>query len=165
MNFLDNNLRIIFKNNPLLKSAFKQNIIPLSNLRIIDTPSGNPTGILEGLYIHSRYDPEREAVKIIKRNTTLKISSGVILGFGLGYMTEAFLKHYPRTPLLVVEPDISFFLKALSSRDMSHFLSSDNVVFILGSSPAEFSSFIPDNFPVSAVQIYKLRSVFLKNEK
>ena len=58
-----------------------------------ETPSGYPTAKFRGTYLHSRYDPLKEAMRIVSSETgKLKTSpsAAVVLGFGLGYLAEAF---------------------------------------------------------------------------
>jgi len=165
MNYQEANLKSIFKNNPNLEQSFKQNLVPLRELIIENTPSGYPTAKLNSNYIHSRYNPKKEAEEIIKKNTPAGISCAFILGFGLGYLTEVFLQSFPGIPLIVIEPDISFFKEALSSRNMDHFLSNDSLTIFLGGKPQEIAAMLPENLPASAVQIYRLRAVFLKDRQ
>src|SRR5690554_6568793 len=57
------------------------------------------------LYIHSKYNPLREAESIIEEYKELKDNSTVVFyGVGLGYHIDLFIKRYPNVPCYIYEP-------------------------------------------------------------
>jgi hypothetical protein len=107
--------------------------------------SGLPTLRVNGLYIHSKHDPQREA-----RRLAASIPAGegplVLFGFGLGYLAEAALHGAGGSeasagaapggrPLIVVEKHPSLIRLALEERDLGAFLALPGLIFVCGGSP------------------------------
>ena len=86
--------------------------------------------------LHSTYDPAREAADQVrgvigdgKRNYY------VVLGMGLGYAVEELLKEDDLdSKVLVVEPHLAAFRKALEVRDLTAILDDPRIVITLGPS-------------------------------
>ena len=93
---------------------------------------------------HSRYDPVKEAEKQVS-NAYLGQTHVLLLGFGLGYMTEEILKKLPAgvagPQIFVVEPDPGVFFCALQSRDLSKILSSPRIAWCVGMTPDQIGDF------------------------
>jgi hypothetical protein len=65
-------------------------------LKLQQSKSGRPTLVYNNTFLHSRYDPEKEAVRFI--NESLKgenPSIVILLGAGLGYLADALCKALP----------------------------------------------------------------------
>ncbi|MEW6709209.1 MAG: 6-hydroxymethylpterin diphosphokinase MptE-like protein [Candidatus Riflebacteria bacterium] len=93
---------------------------------------------------HSRYDPVKEAVRQVE--TAYEGQTHVLLlGFGLGYMTEEILKRLPQgvagPQVFVVEPDPGVFYSALQSRDLSSLLKNPRIVWCVGMTPDQIGDF------------------------
>ncbi len=76
-----------------------------------------------GGFVHSKYDPVKEAAQLVKQAAAERDQEGVAghhihFGFGLGYLAEADLAR-AEGPLLIYEPNPTFFKAALESRDLS----------------------------------------------
>jgi hypothetical protein len=72
-------------------------------LEIRDTPSGKPTAILRGGYLHSSRDPRREARRFAEEALGGESPSHILLlGEGLGYVSEALAELRPRARIIVV---------------------------------------------------------------
>ncbi len=164
MNYLEKNLQYLKNRFPLLYTSLSQSKDNSDIFSIIPTKQGSPTALLDGIYIHSRFDPIKEAERFIYSEVTKDADYIIFAGFGLAYHIEAFLKIDSFRELLVVEPDTSFFLQALSSRDLKTIINSERVKFLIGSEP-EDCGIILESYPEKVVQLLKLRSVYLKNEK
>lgn len=93
---------------------------------------------------HSRYDPVKEAEKQIdsayERQTHV-----LLLGFGMGYQTEAVLKKLSAAvsgpQIFVVEPDVEVFLAACSARNLTHLINDRRIVFCVGLSADDLGDF------------------------
>ncbi len=76
------------------------------------------------LFMHSRYDPEKEARQFIESK---KIKPGdvvVVYGFGLGYHIQELLKSVgDEGKVYIIEPNIYLFREALKYIDLSSFIS------------------------------------------
>jgi hypothetical protein len=102
--------------------------------------TGAPTLAVEGRYIHSKRDPEREAERLVEAgiggNNGINIAGSevpaLVLGFGLGYTACALAAKFPDRPIIIVEKRAELLKKALETRDMETFLSRPQLVFVLG---------------------------------
>ncbi len=106
-------------------------------IKIQTAKSGDLTATLNGKYIHSKYNPSAEADKnpaIAKES-----SIAVILGFGLGYTVETWIRKNPGKSLLVIEHH-PFFLTSAMKRDLS-FLEESNVHIIKSAEVEDFFTF------------------------
>ena len=85
------------------------------------TPTGEPTLVVDGVLIHSRLDPVREATAWAARQrdrlTESASETAVVFGFGLGYHVEALATVWSG-PIVVVEPDAGLLRAALAARDL-----------------------------------------------
>jgi hypothetical protein len=108
-------------------------------LTIETAASGAPTMTINGLYIHSPRDPQREGHRLAEagladaptgeNSLTVPV---VVLGFGLGYAAEAAGELAPQRPLIIVEKNLYCLRRAFEQRDLSRFLTRLNVAFVPG---------------------------------
>ncbi len=131
MNFWDKNYLVLKSNYPSLADRLEN---PLSDFEgsvlVRETPSGNPTMLINNMYIHSPRFPDKEAEKLISGLDDTK--PVLVLGLGLAYVLEALIKKYPHKPIIVAEKHFSLFRKALENRDFSQILSRQNIFFFIG---------------------------------
>ncbi|MCD4650288.1 MAG: glycosyltransferase [Candidatus Cloacimonetes bacterium] len=77
--------------------------MPQTAISVVTSNTGKPVPVINGVTIHSRYDPEKEGVKLATplleevTSTTL-----VVFGFGFGYHIRPLLDSYEN--ILVYEP-------------------------------------------------------------
>ncbi len=131
-------------------------------ITLAPTPSGLPTAMLGGTYIHSRYDPRKEAAAQIASDAGGQPTACLILGFGLGYAAEELARRFPSAEIVVVEPDPAFFRAALAARDLSGLFSSPRLRLLVAEKPEKLSSVLED-LPLAALRIIKLRAETGKN--
>ena len=98
MNSLLNSNRALFeKRFPQLaeqyKPLFDSPVLP-ENVELLTGRNGQISATYMGLSLHSAYNPEREAQKLVSEEAAAKADAGVFLGFGLGYGAVAFAKEY-----------------------------------------------------------------------
>ncbi len=83
--------------------------------------SGHPTLVVDGVLLHNRSDPRREAIYWAARQRELlaagEVHTAGVLGFGLGYHLEALASVWPGR-IVVVEPDRALLRTALATRDL-----------------------------------------------
>lgn len=169
MSVLSKNLEEIRKTHPGLEEATRplldeeegeQNRNSLSRkMALEDTPSGNPTLLYRGRYLHSRRDPVREAARLAESQIDGAAGCYVIGGFGLGYLAEEVLKRTCEVSVLVYEPNVSLFYKALEARDMTGFIGAVNLSFFLGTD-AEAVISVLNGFSAEAVRALLLRAYY-----
>lgn len=98
------------------------------NYRIEQSRNGSPTLKVirngDSYYLHSSYNPEREANKwveqIVDENENVK--QVVFFGLGLGYHIEAYMQRHPDTEIFLYEPDIEVLHAALEARELKKIL-------------------------------------------
>jgi len=107
----------------------------IRSLECIPAKNGLPTLKAEHngdvVFLHSRYDPRKEAKDIVDNAYNSKQNYFAVLGLGLGYTAEALLDR-AEGKILIVEPNPEVFLKAMEHRDLSKILSSDRVALSVG---------------------------------
>lgn len=93
-------------------------------------------------YLHSRYDPKREAAQLLNEQLDqARLADGllnvvVVFGFGLGYLVEALLADSPADlVIVVVEPDHASLQVAFGARDMRTWLASPRIKWVSTADP------------------------------
>ncbi len=127
-----------------------------SNIEILSTPSGAPTARQDGIYLHGRHDPARDAAGQVQREIDAACTTVIVVGFGLGYGAEAARKALPSRPLLVVEPDADMFRAALTCRDLRGFLADAAVRLNVGAQPEELPAVL-ETLPLARPGFLRLR--------
>ena len=136
MNSLLNKNRLLFeKRFPQLaeqyRPLFDSPVLP-PDVEIITGRNGQVSATYKGLSLHSAYNPEREAQKLISEEEARKADAGVFLGFGLGYGAAAFAKEYASKTLVLIECNPEWFLLALSTIDFSAVFEHQSLVLLVG---------------------------------
>lgn len=163
MNFLPQNRESLQKRYPLLlKDLISHNIEDL-NFTAELSKSGDPTVQINGTYIHSRFDPRREAERFISSEISPDVGIVIFAGMGLGYYAEEFIQKNQTRDIIIIEPDKELFLFALTLRDLSMLIDCDRVHFLIGGKPDD-CALILEHFPERVVQLIKLRSLYSKNQ-
>jgi hypothetical protein len=135
MNYWNANLAVIEGNFPgLAEQLLRLDDETLSPADIVvkTTPSGAPTLLVRGVYLHSPRDPAREGRHLAE---TAEQRPVIVLGFGLGYVAEAVAAATDK-PLIIVERHRALFKTALETRDLTGFFTRSNMTFLLGASSA-----------------------------
>ncbi|MDR2901145.1 MAG: DUF115 domain-containing protein [Treponema sp.] len=135
MTFWEKNYQILKSNYPALALQLaaqleKNNAEFDGTIDIRETPSGNPTMVINDLFIHSPRFPDKEAEKLV--SGLQDTNPALVLGIGLGYILEALIKNYPEKPIIIAEKHFSLFRKALETRDFATILSRPNIIWFIG---------------------------------
>jgi hypothetical protein len=158
MSVLQHNLSVLAAAHPEIDVDALRALLPAAELEIRPAASGAPTALLAGSYIHSRYDPEREAKRLAEPRTGTEVSVCLFYGFGLGYAVAACRELYPDLTLVVVEPRPEFFVRALASRDLGDLLAAEQVRWLVGRSPEEVVMAMED-LPLASARMLPLRPI------
>lgn len=71
-------------------------------------------------YVHSKYDPETEAERLINKLKDIEQYEHILfIGTGLGYHIKALLKEYPGMKFSIYEPNLDVLCEFLSSQDLT----------------------------------------------
>ena len=135
MSLLEENLRALAAGHPDAAGALEGVPADDPGLKVLDTASGSPTMLLDGIYLHGRHDPGRDAAAQVPHEVDPSSTGIISIGFGLGYGAEAARRAFPSIPLLVVEPDARLFRAALACRDLRTLLEDPGVHFHVGGTP------------------------------
>ncbi len=93
------------------------------------------------IYMHSQYDPIKEAERFVKAQDLKKRLEVFIFGVGLGYHVDMFLEEKLES-INIVEADPSLFKLLLASRDITPWMVDKRVVFVIGAGPIEAMNII-----------------------
>jgi len=118
-------------------------------VRVLQAASGAATAEVRGpsgvILLHSRHDPVEEAQAFARATDTARITTYVVLGFGLGHHIKALLAAARKESLIIViEKDVALFRAALESVDLREVFASRRVVPIVGKTvPEIFTALTP----------------------
>ncbi len=147
MEYFIKNIRVLQKRNKLFAMELENSELP-ENYSLIETKSGDATISVnideeKTVLFHSKYNPEKEALRAFEgiKDTPQLI---IIGGIGLGYYVEQAYKKFPGVKIIVLEKDISLFKLALTLRDLTGILSSEDIEFIISDTGEEIVSILQD---------------------
>ncbi|HTZ53178.1 MAG TPA: 6-hydroxymethylpterin diphosphokinase MptE-like protein [Spirochaetia bacterium] len=123
-----------------------------------DPGTENPSLLVDGVYVHGRHAPARDAEAHVRREVDPSATAVIVIGFGLGYPVEAVRRAFPSLPVLVVEPDAGLFAAALGARDLRHVLSDAAVHWCVGGEPGRLPALL-EELPTARPALLPLRSV------
>lgn len=84
-------------------------------------------------YLHSSYNPEREAERWVRKQDLAGKKQLFILGLGLGYHLQKLLaKKDSGTRVYVFEPDLDMLYYTLNIYDYSNYLINNELIFVIG---------------------------------
>ncbi len=128
MSTLQRNLDVLTQRDADLAQALAET--PSSTrIRFTRSRSGAVTATMTGdrdeVALHSRFDPQREAARLVANSR----SSGfcLVLGLGLGYHVLELLKHQSVQAVLLVEYDVSLLRAFLEQQDLRAVLADSRV--------------------------------------
>jgi hypothetical protein len=159
MSLLADNLRALYGRHPGLRGLGLESAGE-GPLAVESSACGLPTAKFQDAYLHSRYDPREEARRQLARELPARFSSAVFLGFGLGYLPEAFLELHPGHPLAVIEPEPALFRQALAARDLRALLASPDASWLVGREAEEAVMELEESSP-GAPALLRLRPLYL----
>ncbi len=131
MNYLTKNLDGLYQKCPSLAGAVKESCGGV--LTIVPSREGPPSATHQGQWVHSAYDPRKEAKAWAEQQLTgWKAGElGVVLGVGLLYHIEALALVKPsESRLAVVVPNVAVFKDAISARPLGSWV--DTIHWITG---------------------------------
>ena len=135
MEYLNQNLTMLRQTAPDLAAAVKESAGGV--LSIVSSREGAPSATYHGQWVHSAYDPKKEARAWAEQQVgEWKAGElGVVLGVGLLYHVEALaLVKPPELRLAVVVPDMSVLKDAIGSRPLGAWFNS--LQWIVGTTEA-----------------------------
>jgi len=92
---------------------------------------------IKQIHGHSLFDPVKDAEKRFKDETVEENDRFVLLGFGFGYEVRELLKLAQKSLIVVIEPYVSVFKKALETVDLSDIFLQHRVVMSFSLDPGD----------------------------
>ena len=133
MNSFESNVSRLAQSDPALAAALRQSGGGM--LEIVQARSGVPSARANGRWIHSAYDPIKEAQGWAESQSHQDGETIVVLGVGLLYHIEALCAGLPRTaPVVLVVPDLSVLVDAATARTWGDWM--DRVSWAWGTTEA-----------------------------
>lgn len=124
--YYENNINLLKKNYPdVYKNIIK--IIPNKNIyEIIETKTNQSTVKInqedKSYFLHSKYNPKREAKNIAEENYEESIENYIIFGLGFGYHVEELMSMAPNSNFYIIETNKEIFRLALENIDLSNII-------------------------------------------
>lgn len=113
--------------------ATRGKTIPAKNGSLTLLYSPGPTPV----FLHSRFNPETEAEKILQNKNTAA-DHIIVLGLGLGYHLDKLMdKKAPLSRVLLIEPDLEIVAHSLHTLRWERLFNCRDVFYILGPNLAE----------------------------
>ncbi|MCG8569303.1 MAG: DUF115 domain-containing protein [Spirochaetes bacterium] len=150
-----------------LKKAYHQiedSLYPLEKTR-----NGQYTVKLNQIYLHSRFDPEKEAARYCELLSTDKNELDIIIVFGAGlgyihkFLYQQFIIDNPsqnKPYIIYIEADLKLFFTSLSVIDWSEILEDDHFKFFLEAEKELIGSFI-QSIPTKKMRYFHHRPSYL----
>jgi spore maturation protein CgeB len=133
MNSFEANLGRLARSDRALAAALRQN--RGGRLEIVPARTGLPSARANGRWVHSSYDPLKEAQAWAEGQSHQHGETIVVLGIGLLYQVEALCAGLPRTvPVVLVVPDLSVLVDAATARTWGDWV--DRVTWAWGTTGA-----------------------------
>ncbi|SFC60739.1 6-hydroxymethylpterin diphosphokinase MptE-like protein [Clostridium uliginosum] len=116
-----------------------------NNLQEVKSKNGMINLLVDDeIWLHSRYNPENEALKWINNINVKDEDTILVVGLGLAYYLDNLVEKYKEKKLIIIEPNIDIFKKMLKFKNITEYLKSENIVFIVGISPYIIRMLISD---------------------
>ena len=137
-----------------------------------DTKSGHKTYKHDNVYIHSKYDPIKEAKRSVQLLLENKedVDVYILFGCGLGYvMNELYNQILADNPkqikpyIICIENDSKTFMTAMQCTDMSDILNNSNVKIFIETPKDVIGSFL-QNIPTKRLRYYYHRPLYTFGE-
>ena len=134
----EKNLRVLRNRHPILFKAVDYEVPKRWNYETFTAKNGSKTLSMEvegkKFQIHSKYDPEKEAIQQITGMKFRNPKLMVILGLGLGYHIRAALEVLKDevTFIVVIERDLNAFKEAIHQVDLTDLWESPKLRWLIG---------------------------------
>ena len=128
---LNNNMEVIRRVHPQLNLKLSQQR-DVELIEVIDSRNGEKVPVVvfddRRIYIHSRFDPFKEAERFIDGIDPAKFDLFIVFGFGFGYHIEVLIKKMRKySTLLVLEKSSEMLMKAATFRKLVSLFQDDRI--------------------------------------
>ena len=162
MNSFEANVGRLAQSDPALAAALRQNGGGM--LEIVPARTGMPSARANGRWIHSAYDPIKEAKAWADGQSHQDGETIVVLGLGLLYHVEALCARLPRTaPVVLVVPDLSVLADAAAARTWGDWM--DCVTWAWGTTAAISEQIASAGHPLRLVTYAPAAALHAENHR
>src|ERR1041384_89041 len=150
MNSFEANVSRLAQRDAALAAALRES--GRGALEIMPACSGVPAARAHGRWIHSAYDPIKEAQAWAESQSYQDGETIVVLGVGLLYHVEALCARLPRTvPVLLVIPDLAILADAAAARTWGDWM--DRVSWVWGTTEAIIEQVVSAVHPFRTISL------------
>lgn len=158
------NMKVLRKRMPIMVKALAMSKVSDCEYLVEPAKNSSPTLAIKKAdkihQIHSKYNPQREAVQQVTSMELVNPKLLVIFGLGLGYHIRACLDQLKDDNLfvIVIEKDVEALRCAVENVDISDLITSDKIRWVIGVSEEEGYAVLNDMIKQSGISM----QLFLK---
>jgi hypothetical protein len=136
------NIKFLEKHHAILARILSHQHPDLFQYEVTKAKNGQLTLAIDDgkkkLQVHSKYDPEKEALQQIRQKNYLNPRILIVFGFGLGYHIQAALQELKENMFIVViERDPNVLMEAMRHKDLTGLFASEKIIWFFGLKPEE----------------------------
>jgi len=145
------NLQSLRKRDSILAERVEKSLFLAQRIEILPSKKGAPTARMDGILLHSSYDPFLEANRMVDKFELKDKELIIVFGFGLGHHVIEIAKRMDQgTELLVIEPHLDLFRAALKRMDLAFLFENERVRFSIGEDISGLANLFNDEKVLSA---------------
>lgn len=112
---------------------------------VVPSKSQTLTARENGIFLHSAYNPLREAESQVKAAKNDEIWSVLFCGIGLGYSAVKWAELYPDDTIIIAEPAPDYFFAALKYNDFSALFSHKKLILALQAGTEQITGLVENS--------------------
>ena len=136
-NYFQNNISAIVTINPLVADKIN-NALENISIEVVQSKTGKPIPIIKKektITVHSRFDPEKEADRLIEEFDCAHYDCIIVSGFGFGYHIEKILQKIKHDATLLVLERFAWMIKAaMCNRDLQSIFNDKRLILLINPS-------------------------------
>ncbi len=143
--FWNKNITSFTNRFPSLAKNFNLNEInenQLNNFEILISKSQDLTAKLEGLLLHSAYNPLKESLTTVTSAKNENIWGAAFFSMGLGYTPLLWAKKYPDDTIIIIESDPCIFFESFKYVDFTDLFNHQKLIILLEASTQDIITLI-----------------------
>ncbi len=155
--FYNYNLKLLKENYPIIYKDILKTILKKEKYEIIKTKTNQFTLKInqnnKSYFLHSKYNPNREAENIAEENYDESVKNYIIFGLGFGYHVEQLMSMVPKSHFYIIETNKEVFKLALEYVNLSNIISNDRVHLYVTDDIYEISEILKDILLLDDIKI------------
>lgn len=113
--------------------------------KVIPSKSGDLTATENDIFLHSKYNPKKEAENLVNSTETKNVWCAAFFSIGLGYLVLEWAKRHKESSIIIVESNPLYFFAALKYVDFTELFEHKSLILILQGGIEEVCSIIEKN--------------------